>query len=61
MCCKHLYDVIISLRMEVWAYSINLIPPLFIEVPASRYESDQSYIYVREVDIASRYVTVSVV
>jgi hypothetical protein len=47
--------------MEVWAYSINLIPPLFIEVPASRYESDQSYIYVREVDIASRYVTVSVV
>jgi hypothetical protein len=32
-CGKHVHDRITTLREEVWAHTIGLTPPLFIEVP----------------------------
>ena len=39
-CGKHLHDYIISLRGQVWAQKTSLTPPLLIEVPVPRQESE---------------------
>ena len=43
---KHVHDRIISLRREVWYYTCMLTPPLFIEMPVSRQESERACISV---------------
>ena len=45
-CGKHLHDIVISLRWEVWAHKTSLTPLLFIEVPAPRPEFGRSCICV---------------
>ena len=42
------HSLIISLRGEVWIYKTSLTPPLFIERPVSRQESER----FRDVDFA---------
>ena len=43
----YIYNVrIISQRREIFAHNVSLTPPLFIEVPVPRQESDRSYICV---------------
>jgi hypothetical protein len=37
-------------RGEVWAHTINLTPPLFIEVSVPSQGSERSYICVRDID-----------
>ena len=54
-CGKHLYDYIISLRGQVWAHKISLTPPLLIEVPVPRQESERSCICVLGVLILPLY------
>ena len=49
----YLYDLIISLREEVWAHKTSLTLPLFIQVPVISKESKQSCICVLEVLILS--------
>ena len=41
---KHVHDRINSLRCEVWAYKISLIPPRYIEVPVLKKKSGSSYV-----------------
>jgi hypothetical protein len=48
-CGKHLYDVIISQRGEVYNHTTSLTPPLFIEVPVPNQINGMSCIYVRGV------------
>jgi hypothetical protein len=50
-CGKHLYDGIISLRVEVWAHETSFTPPLFIEVPVLSQEIERSYTCVLDVSI----------
>ena len=45
-CGKHLHDIVISLRWEVWAHKTSLTPLLFIEVPVPRPEFGRSCICV---------------
>ena len=40
---------------EIWVNKSNLTPPLFIEVPVPRKESDRSCICFRGVDFGSSY------
>jgi hypothetical protein len=54
-CGKHLHDYIISLRGQVWAQKTSLTPPLLIEVPVPRQESEQSCICVLGVLILPLY------
>ena len=39
-------------REEVWAHTINLTPPLFIEVSVPSQGSERSYICVRDIDLS---------
>jgi hypothetical protein len=39
-------------RGEVWAHTINLTPPLFIEVSVPSQGSERSYICVRDIDLS---------
>ena len=53
-CGKHLHDCIISLSGKVWApKKTSLTPPLLIEVPVPRQESEPSCICVLGVSILS--------
>ena len=45
-CGKHLYDVIVSPRGEVYKHITILTLPLLIEVPVPNKESGRSCIYV---------------
>ena len=44
ICGKHLYNRMISLRVEVWAHKTNFIPPLFIEMPEPNQQSERTCI-----------------
>jgi hypothetical protein len=41
-CGKHLNNLLISLREEVWAHKTNLAHPLLIEVPELSQKSERS-------------------
>jgi hypothetical protein len=41
-CGKHLNNLLISLREEVWAHKTNLAHPLLIEVPEPSQKSERS-------------------
>jgi hypothetical protein len=50
VCVKHLHNLIISLRRQVWAHKNSLTLPLLIEVPVPSQESKQSCICVRGIN-----------
>ena len=47
ICGKHLNDLISKILMNVWTQKTSLNPPLSIEMPVSKAESEQLCIYMR--------------